>query len=58
MTIAAIIALIPGFFAFFTQVQWLIKLLQATPAEQRDSLIKTMQQEADNFKKTGRPTWG
>lgn len=58
MTLAAIIALIPGFFKFFDEVKWFIELLQKTPAEKKDVLIKSLQEESVNLAKTGRPTWG
>lgn len=53
-----ILTFISGFFTFFSQVKWLIQTLQSTPAEQQQALIVSMQSEAENMKKTGRPTWG
>lgn len=57
MTLAGILTLITGFFQFPSQLTALINALRATPAEQQDALIKSMLAEADNLKKTGRPTW-
>ena len=57
MTISAIITLITGVLQFPSAITALIKTLRSTPVEQQDALMKTMLAEADNFKKTGRPTW-
>jgi hypothetical protein len=57
MTLSSIITLIMGVLQFPSAVSALIKTLRQTPAEQQDALIKTMLAEADNFQKTGRPSW-
>jgi hypothetical protein len=57
MGFAEVIAVISGFFKFFSEVKWFIQKLEGTPQEQREALLKAMQKEADNFKKTGRPEW-
>jgi len=38
-------------------VTQLIQTLRQTPEEQQAALIATMMAEAQNFQKTGRPTW-
>ncbi len=58
MTLAGILSLIQGVLQFPGEITALIKTLRATPEEQRAALMATMQAEADNFKKTGKPTWG
>lgn len=57
MTIGSILSLIIGILQFPSAVTALIKSLRETPEEQREALIKSIQMEADNFQKTGRPTW-
>lgn len=57
MGAAEIVSLILGFFKFFDEVKWLIKTLQGTPVDKQQKLIASMQVEAENFRKTGRPTW-
>lgn len=57
MTLASILTIIQGVLQFPAQVTALIKILQATPAQQHDQLVAAMQKEADTLKQTGRPTW-
>lgn len=57
MTLSAIISLIMGVLQFPTAMSKLLSVLRQTPAEQQDALISTMVAEAQNFQKTGRPTW-
>jgi hypothetical protein len=46
-----------GVLQFPAAVTALVKTLRETPEEQRDALLKSMQAEAANFAKTGKPTW-
>lgn len=57
MGLSAIISLITGVLQFPAAITALIKTLRATPEEQQQALITSMLAEADNFRKTGRPTW-
>lgn len=57
MTLSAIITLITGALQFPAAVTALIKTLRQTPQEQQAALIASMLAEAENFRKTGRPTW-
>jgi hypothetical protein len=57
MTIAAILELINGCLMFSKEIFALIKMLKGTPEEHRQKIMLAAQAEADNFKKTGRPTW-
>lgn len=52
------IALIAGVLQFPSQVLQVVKYFKATPEEQREALMQAIQQQADSFAKTGRPTWG
>lgn len=57
MTLAGIIGIIGGIFKFWDEVTWLIQTLQKTPAEEQQDLVQSIQKEAQNYAKTGRPTW-
>jgi hypothetical protein len=57
MTLSAILTLITGVLQFPAAITAVIKALRQTPAEQQAALIATMLAEAQNFQKTGRPTW-
>ncbi len=57
MTVSAIITIITGVLQFPTAVLKVIQTLRQTPAEQQEALIAAMLAEAQNFQKTGRPTW-
>lgn len=57
MSLSAIITLITGVLQFPGQITALIKTLRQTPAEQQAAIMQAMLAEADNFRKTGRPTW-
>lgn len=57
MTFAAIISLIQGLFQFPGEISALIKMLKATPEEQRENLMKSVSDEASKFQVTGRPQW-
>ena len=58
MTIAAIIAIIPGFFKFFDEVSAYIKLLQKTPEEKHEALVAKVQGVFNEKDDQGRPKWG
>ena len=57
MTFAAILELIKGVLKFPDAVLKLIRVLQKTPAEKRDDILKKMDEEFQKFEDTGRPTW-
>lgn len=57
MGLLEILALIKAALEFPGEVMQLVNLLRKTPQEQHDALLKAMQVEADNFAKTGRPSW-
>lgn len=52
-----VLTIVAGIFKFWDQVVWLVKTLQSTAAEDHEKLVASIQAEAANFKKTGRPTW-
>lgn len=49
--------LIQGILAFPKEIGALIELLKKTPQEQHEDIVKSIQKEAENFEKTGRPSW-
>jgi hypothetical protein len=57
MSLSAIITLITGALQFPDAVTKLIQTLRQTPEEQQAALVASMMAEAENFRKTGRPTW-
>ncbi len=58
MTVAGVIALITAFFQFPSQILAFVKLLQKTPEEKHEDLLKAIAEEAKKFQDTGRPDWG
>jgi len=58
MTLAAILEIIQGVLKFPDSILQLVRVLQATPAEQHQAIILSVQAQSDNYKKTGRPQWG
>jgi hypothetical protein len=57
MGLLEILALVKAALEFPGEVMQLVNLLRKTPQEQHADLLKAMQVEADNFAKTGRPSW-
>jgi hypothetical protein len=57
MTLSALIAVLTAFFKFPDALSSLVKLLSSTPVEQHQALIASIQAEAANMAKTGRPTY-
>lgn len=57
MTFAGFIALLPAVFKFFDEITWFVKTLQKTPQEKRQALMEKMKKEADDYERTGRPSW-
>lgn len=57
MTLVTILELIKGLFDFPQQVLALVRVMRATPEENREKIIAAMQKEADSFANTGRPDW-
>lgn len=55
--ITDILAIIKGVLQFPGTILEFIKLLQKTPEEKHDDLMKQIQVEAKKFQETGRPTW-
>lgn len=54
---AEIIALITGFFKFPQAILEFIKVLQKTPEQKHEDLLKAIALEAKKFEETGRPNW-
>lgn len=54
---ATIIELISGLLKFPQEILLLIKILSKTPVEKQADLMVAIQKEADNYAKTGRPSW-
>lgn len=52
-----ILAIIKGVLQFPATILEFVKLLQKTPQEKHDDLLKKMREEAQKFEDTGRPTW-
>lgn len=57
MTGAEFLGIISGILTFWKEVKWLVKLLQGTPQEHKDAIFQKIQLEAEQFKKTTRPSW-
>lgn len=57
MGITDIIAIIKTILQFPSTILEFVKLLQKTPQEKHDGLLKKMRDEADQLEDTGRPTW-
>lgn len=58
MGLIQIVELISGVFKFTSEVMWLIRLLKGTPEAHREEVMKRIQEQANSFAQTGRPTWG
>lgn len=56
MTIAGLFAVLTAFFQFPAQLAAFIKLLQATPDEQKADITAAIQAQLDSFQNTGRPS--
>jgi hypothetical protein len=57
MGISDIFAIIKTVLQFPSTILEFVKILQKTPQENHDALLKKMQDEAKRFQDTGRPTW-
>lgn len=57
MGIAEIVLLITGVLKFPDVILEFIKLLQATPQESHEKLLKRIAEEAQQFEESGRPDW-
>ncbi len=55
MNFATFLAALVGFFKFFNEVSSLIKLLQKTPQEKHDALMKRVNDVFDEKLNGGRP---
>jgi hypothetical protein len=55
MTLASVIELLKGVFAFPTEILRLINALKSTPEEKHENLLAKMESEAKSFEATGRP---
>jgi len=49
--------IIKGVLAFPKEVAQLIKLLQKTPVQKKDEIMKKIQEEAKSLEAEGRPKW-
>jgi hypothetical protein len=58
MGIAEIVSLILGVLQFPKEMAQLLRMIRSTDAEKQQELIKNMLLEGENFKNSGRPTWG
>jgi hypothetical protein len=52
-----IVALITAIFKFPNTILEFVKVLQKTPEEKHNDLLKAVAQEASKFENSGRPTW-
>lgn len=52
-----LIALISGIVQFLPEVRKLIYLLQESPAERKEIIVASINDEAEKLKRAGRPTW-
>jgi hypothetical protein len=57
MGLAEIVTLIIGVLKFPDTVLEFVKILQKTPEQKHDDLLKKVAAEAQSFEDTGRPTW-
>ncbi len=57
MTFAAIVEAIPLFFKFFDELFQIAKMMQKTPEEKRQDVLKAIKDEYEKIQTTGRPTW-
>ena len=52
-----ILAIIKGVLQFPGTILEFVKMLQKTPQERHEDLLKKMHEEARKYEETGRPTW-
>jgi len=52
-----IFAIIKAVLQFPSTILDFVKLLQKTPQEKHEALLKRISDEENQFKETGRPTW-
>lgn len=57
MTFAVVLEIIQGLLRFPGEILSLIRILGGVPAEKRQGLLKSIQEEALALQKDGRPTW-
>lgn len=57
MTLAVILEIINGVLKFPDSVLKLIRVLQKTPQQKHDDILKAAEDAAQKFMDTGRPTW-
>lgn len=57
MTVLGIIELVKGLLQFPGVILEFVRLLQKTPQEKHDALLKQIQKESEKFEETGRPSW-
>jgi hypothetical protein len=57
MTVLGIIELVKGLLQFPGVILEFVRLLQKTPQEKHDALLKQIQIESEKFEQTGRPSW-
>jgi hypothetical protein len=57
LTLSAILEIIKGVLQFPSVVLEFVRLLQKTPQENHETLLKRITEEAERFEETGRPTW-
>lgn len=53
-----IIAIVKAVLQFPTTILEFVKLVQKTPQDKHDELLKRLADESKKFEETGRPTWG
>lgn len=58
MGLAAWVELITAILSFPKQMLGLWQALKGTPEEHREALVDFCQREAENYAKSGRPSWG
>ena len=57
MSIGVILEIINGVLKFPEAVLKLIRVLQKTPAQKHEDLLKRMDEEFTRFEEEGRPSW-
>ncbi len=57
MPFSEILTLIGGVLAFPKTILEIVKLLQKTPQEAHQEIVKKINEEAQKFQETGRPKW-
>jgi len=53
----AILEIIKGVLQFPNAILRLVRVLQKTPQENHEALVKKNEDEASQYEKTGRPSW-